>query len=233
MKIGKGTRGALLFLAFGLNAGSVSAEFRGTASVIDGDTIELHGERVRLHGIDAPESSQLCRAAGKGWRCGQQAALALSDHIGRRPVSCEERDRDRYGRIVAVCSLGYDKLNAWMVSEGWAMAYRQYSTDYVEEEEVARAEKIGIWRGEFVPPWEWRRGQRLADSQGDDRAPAGCTIKATSAAMGASITSPAANGISGQRSIPLKESSGSARRRKPERLVGAGLGSRAGPRRWS
>src|SRR5262249_24751865 len=72
----------------------------GTASVIDGDTIEVHGIRIRLHGIDAPESRQECRRPdGTAWRCGQQAALALSDHIGRSPVSCKALDRDRYGRV--------------------------------------------------------------------------------------------------------------------------------------
>jgi hypothetical protein len=78
---------------------SVSAEtaITGTASVIDGDTIEIHGTRIRLHGIDAPESRQECaRPTGERWRCGQQAALALADHIGRSSISCVPRDRDRY-----------------------------------------------------------------------------------------------------------------------------------------
>src|SRR5215475_8270074 len=73
----------------------------GVASVIDGDTIEIHGQRIRLYGIDAPEASQLCDLDGKPWRCGQASANALADNIGRRTVMCEPRDRDRYGRLVS------------------------------------------------------------------------------------------------------------------------------------
>jgi len=75
---------------------------------------------------------------------------------GGRSVACEGRDIDRYGRIVAVCRAGSEDLNAWMVSEGWALAYRYYSLDYVSQEDRARAAGRGLWRGEFTPPWEWR-----------------------------------------------------------------------------
>jgi endonuclease YncB( thermonuclease family) len=141
---------------------SISAEtIIGVASVIDGDTLEVRGTRIRLQGIDAPESSQRCiRLSGQEWRCGQQAALALSDRIGRRSVSCAERDIDRYGRTIAVCSQDGVDLNAWLVQEGWAVAYRQYSRDYVGEEADARRAGRNIWSGSFVMPWDWRRGVR-------------------------------------------------------------------------
>lgn len=129
----------------------------GVASVTDGDTLEIHGTRVRLHGIDAPESSQTCQRGGQAWRCGQTAALALSDFIGRRTVSCQSRDTDRYGRTVAVCSVGGTDINRWLVAEGYALAYRQYSTDYVADEAAAKTAHKGVWATEFVPPWEWRR----------------------------------------------------------------------------
>ncbi|MGB8526343.1 MAG: thermonuclease family protein [Rhodoplanes sp.] len=71
----------------------------GVASVIDGDTIEIHGQRIRLFGIDAPESSQLCvRPTGERWRCGQRASFALADRVGRATVSCQPHDDDRLGR---------------------------------------------------------------------------------------------------------------------------------------
>ncbi|MCI0429591.1 MAG: thermonuclease family protein [Rhodospirillales bacterium] len=128
----------------------------GVASVIDGDTIEIHYHRVRLHGIDAPESRQLCTANGKEYRCGQKAINALSGFIGRRTVSCELRDTDLDGGAVAVCLVGGQDLAAWMVSRGYALAYRTETLDYVPAEESAAAAKAGIWAGEFEAPWEWR-----------------------------------------------------------------------------
>lgn len=129
----------------------------GTATVIDGDTIEVHGTRIRLHGIDAPESRQECtRPDGTTWRCGQQAALALSDRIGRSIVRCDPRDRDRYGRTIAICFKGAEDLNRWMIAAGWAVAYRKYSLDYVGDEERAHAARLGVWSGSFQMPWDWR-----------------------------------------------------------------------------
>ncbi|RPD88759.1 thermonuclease family protein [Luteimonas sp. 100069] len=95
----------------------------GTASVVDGDTVRIHDASVRLHAIDAPESNQLClRLDGSRWRCGQQAALALDAHIARRPLSCEPRDTDRYGRVVAECFVAGESINRWTVRNGWAVA---------------------------------------------------------------------------------------------------------------
>ena len=85
------------------------ADVAGVASVIDGDTIEVHGQRVRLHGIDAPESRQLCRLDGKPWQCGKDAANALADKIARRPVTCEDLGRDRYKRVIARCTVASDR----------------------------------------------------------------------------------------------------------------------------
>ena len=133
----------------------------GQATVIDGDTIEIHGTRIRLHGIDAPESGQLCMAAGQRWRCGLRAGLALADKIGRRPVACVGRDRDRYGRVVTVCRVGGEDLGAWLVGNGLALAYRRYSTDYVQQEAEARSARRSLWAGEFMKPWMWRRAARL------------------------------------------------------------------------
>jgi endonuclease YncB( thermonuclease family) len=133
------------------------ADLVGVASVIDGDTIEIHGQRIRLHGIDAPESSQTCLDAdGQKWRCGQRAALALQDLIGRRTVTCDERDVDRYGRVVGRCLVDEIDINEWLVAEGLALAYRHYSMDYVAAEATARAARRGMWAGTFEPPWDWR-----------------------------------------------------------------------------
>jgi endonuclease YncB( thermonuclease family) len=163
----------LLFVLPIVLAGCVSAAaaetIRGRASVIDGDTLEIAGKKIRYHGIDAPESSQTCKdRLGIAYRCGQRAALALADKIGSAPVSCEARDTDRYGRIVAVCSQRGIDLNAWMVEQGHALAYRQYSTDYVPQEEAARAAKRGLWSGSFTPPSEYRRGGDKASETNPD-----------------------------------------------------------------
>ena len=140
------------------------ADMTGKPRIIDGDTIEIAGERIRLHGIDAPESEQTCIADGQRWHCGMEAASALAFKIARGWVTCQGEDLDRYGRVIAVCyagGVGGPELNAWLVSEGWALAYRRFSTDYVALEQAAREARTGLWRGEFVPPWEWRRGKRL------------------------------------------------------------------------
>lgn len=138
-----------------------SVDIFGQASVIDGDTIEIHDQRIRLHGIDAPESGQQCIRAGQRWPCGRRAAFALSDRIGNRTVRCNRRDIDRYGRVVAVCFAAGENLNAWLVRNGWALAYRRYSQAYVSDEDTARRSRSGIWAGSFIPPWDWRRGERL------------------------------------------------------------------------
>jgi endonuclease YncB( thermonuclease family) len=178
--------GAIAFVIGFLVASSAWADIIGTASVIDGDTIEIHGQRIRFHGIDAPESGQSCKADGVEWRCGQKASLTLADFIGPSPVTCQEQDVDRYGRIVAVCSVRSEDIEAWMVRNGWALAYRQYSQDYVDEETEAQVAGRGIWRGEFVAPWDWRRGKRLQATAIPD-SDNGCLIKGNISSSGERI----------------------------------------------
>jgi endonuclease YncB( thermonuclease family) len=152
----------LAVFAFLLLIGSmgVKAEIVGVASVIDGDTLDIHGKRIRFFGIDAPESSQLCDLAGEKYQCGQKAALALDEKIAKQTVRCEEKDIDRYKRIVAVCFIDTTNLNAWMISNGHALAYREYSQEFVEMENKAKAARVGIWAGTFQPPWDYRNNQK-------------------------------------------------------------------------
>ena len=129
----------------------------GQASVIDGDTIEIHGTRIRLHGIDAPESGQACEALGNTYRCGQRAAIALDTFLGSQTVKCQQTDTDRWKRVIARCLVREIDLGKWMVENGWAIAYRRYSTEYVDAEQQAQSKKLGVWAGEFTTPEEWRR----------------------------------------------------------------------------
>lgn len=144
-------------------------DLSGRARVIDGDSMDVGGTRVRLHGLDAPEGKQSCLVGGQRWPCGQRAARALAELIDGRIVACEERDRDR-GRVYAVCRRDALDVNAWLVAAGWAVAYRRYSENYVEDESEAKAARRGIWRGEFVMPWDWRQGKRLQRAATDSLA---------------------------------------------------------------
>ncbi len=136
-------------------------EIIGAASVIDGDTIEIHGQRIRLHGIDAPESSQECLSPNKTpWRCGQHAALVLAERLANGSIRCHPLDRDRYGRIIATCLKGSEDISKWMVANGWAVAFRRFSSDYAEDEERARRARRGLWEGSFEMPWDWRARRR-------------------------------------------------------------------------
>jgi endonuclease YncB( thermonuclease family) len=148
-----------LLAAVALAPVAYAGDVAGQASVIDGDTIEIHGTRVRLFGIDAPEHDQLCSDRyGARYRCGQVASNALAGYIGRQAVACVEVDRDRYRRTVAVCSVGQVDLADWLVRAGLAIDWPRYSKgDYAPTEAGARANKIGMWSGQFVEPWRYRQ----------------------------------------------------------------------------
>lgn len=150
----------LLTSAICLPGAAGAGDIVGRASVIDGDTIEIRGQRIRLHGIDAPESYQFCERDQQKYRCGQESALALADFLGERTVACSQQDRDRYGRIIAVCSVAGENIGRWMVRNGHAIAYRRYSRDYVDDEQAAREAGAGIWAGRFDEPAAYRRGKR-------------------------------------------------------------------------
>jgi endonuclease YncB( thermonuclease family) len=134
----------------------------GQASVIDGDTLEIHGTRIRIFGIDAPESDQLCRnGESELYRCGQKASNALFDFIARRPVECIEVDRDRYKRAVSVCTVGGTDVADWLVRNGLALDWPQYSKGgYADAQAEAKREQRGMWGGSFKEPWNYRACRR-------------------------------------------------------------------------
>ena len=147
----------------------------GVARVLDGDTIEISGQRVRLEGIDAPEGSQACARAGGGtWRCGQEASNALQKLIGRQSVRCENRGSDSYGRVLGICFVGATDINAEMVRRGFAWAFVKYSRTYVAEEAEARSQGAGIWQAPTMTAWDYRAGRWTT---ADNAIPGGCPIK--------------------------------------------------------
>lgn len=147
-------------LATPARSGTSHSALVGRASVIDGDTIEIRGERVRFNGIDAPESRQLCQNAnGSSYRCGAAAAAALATFLARSsPTRCEYVDRDRYGRFVGDCyRADGSSVASWLVRNGHALDWPRYSGGkYAPEQRAAKSDRAGIWQGAFDKPWEWR-----------------------------------------------------------------------------
>ena len=133
-------------------------DFKGKVVVTDGDTLKAKKIKIRLHGIDAPESKQTCIANNKKpYPCGYRSTLFLKSLIVDNTVYCKGEQKDRYRRLIAVCYSGKVNLNSKMVEEGWAIAYRYYSNDYIFEEEIAKKNKKGIWQGDFIEPYAWRK----------------------------------------------------------------------------
>lgn len=133
----------------------------GKPFVVDGDSLEIGQTRIRLFGIDAPEGPQKCTTEnGERWSCGRQSTIALRRLIGDNPVTCDRMATDSYDRMVARCRVNDRELNRWMVANGQALAYRKFTSDYNGDEQAAKADKRGLWRGDFTPPWKWRRQNR-------------------------------------------------------------------------
>ncbi len=140
---------------------SISETFYGKIKIIDGDTIKINNLSVRLHGIDAPEKNQKCiLESGKEWNCGIESTKALKQFIVKTKVYCKGTQYDRYRRLIGNCYSDDRNIQSFMVRNGWAIAYRRYSKDYIEEEQEARRDKLGIWQGTFQFPEEWRRSKK-------------------------------------------------------------------------
>ncbi len=172
----------LFVLAF-LSSPAAADDISGRVTVIDGDTIAVEGttERIRLYGIDAPEGQQTCEtAAGERYLCGSNSAQFLADLVGRNGrVTCVEDTRDRYGRIVAECTMPDGTvINEAMVRGGWAVHYTRYSDGrYQAAEDHARGNRLGMWAGEFITPERWRRGDRLLSEPSVGNEDGECQIK--------------------------------------------------------
>lgn len=157
-------------LSLGLPAALQASDFSGPVRVIDGDTIDVGDVRVRLHGIDAPEQSQQCGAGGGGhWACGAWVTEQLRAAVQGKTARCVQRDIDRYGRIVARCSVDGTDIGARLVRDGMAMAYRKYSMDYVRLEDAARQAGRGLHAVAFDSPAQVRKKAAQVAPNGDCR----------------------------------------------------------------
>ena len=138
----------------------------GIAKVIDGDTIRINKKKIRFFGIDAPEKKQKCQKPwitisfltfNKEYLCGEFFTMKLEKKINNKFITCEWINKDKYKRYIAECFKNKKNINAWMVENGYALAYRKYSKKFVTQENIAKKEKLGLWIGSFEMPWEWRK----------------------------------------------------------------------------
>ena len=152
-----------------LLSNSIAEEISGIPKVVDGDTIHIDNYKFRLEGIDAPEMRQQCKKESfkisffigftfyKDYSCGRVSKEKLITKIDTTEIKCISSSKDRYKRYIATCYKGKTNLNQWMVRNGFAIAYRRYSKIYVPDEEFAKENKLGLWKGKFMEPEKWRK----------------------------------------------------------------------------
>ena len=152
-----------------LLSNSIAEEISGIPKVVDGDTIHIDNYKFRLEGIDAPEMRQQCKKESfkisffigftfyKDYSCGRVSKEKLITKIDTTEIKCISSSKDRYKRYIATCYKGKTNLNQWMVRNGFAIAYRRYSKTYVSDEEFAKENKLGLWKGKFMEPEKWRK----------------------------------------------------------------------------
>ena len=131
--------------------------FASHVTVIDGDTIRLGDVKIRFSGIDAPEINQTCVASEGKVACGKISRDLLIEKVTNNKISCTDEGKDFYGRVLGECFVNGESLSSYLVREGFAFAYRKYSNKYIEDEEYAKFNKLGMWSMEFQYPWDYRR----------------------------------------------------------------------------
>ena len=124
--------------------------------ITDGDTIKINGEKIRFSGIDTPELNQTCVKEGVKNSCGLTAKQILIDKILDNKVKCIKEGKDRYKRTLAECFVNNESLSSYLVRSGYAFAYRRYSKKFIDDEDYAKSNKLGMWAMKFEFPWDWR-----------------------------------------------------------------------------
>ena len=157
----------ILFSSIITSAISFEKIIIGKANVTDGDTIKINDQKIRLFGIDAPETKQFCKEVylsflifnfKRDYKCGEKSTNALKKKIQGKNIKClVQSNKDRYRRNIGICYLKKQDINSWLVKNGYAIAYRRYSKKYIIDEQYAEDNKLGIWQGTFMEPEKWRR----------------------------------------------------------------------------
>ena len=150
----------IYFLIFSFFLSTILIASEKKIQVIDGDTIHIGKLKYRFFGIDAPEIKQICEKDNTKIQCGVIAKSVLQNKIADKIPKCIVKDKDRYQRLVAECFIGKESLSRFMVREGYAVAYSQYSKDFIEDEKYAKENKLGIWSMNFQMPSEYRKSLR-------------------------------------------------------------------------
>ena len=160
-------RTIIIFLIFSTNL--LAEEIIGIPKIVDGDTVYINNYKIRLEGIDAPEMKQKCKKEKlkissiigytfyEDYYCGKYSKESLAAKVKRSKIKCISFNKDRYKRYLAKCFKGKINLNQWMVRNGYAVAYRRYSKEYVLDEDFAKKNKLGLWQGKFLNPEKWRK----------------------------------------------------------------------------
>ena len=176
-----------------LVSGTADAQshFSGAARAKDGDSMMVGNKEVRLFGIDAPELNQTCQRGAQDWPCGAAAKDLLNSLVRDKLVYCSQAGMDRFDRVLARCVSGTTDLNQAMVANGYAVAFRRYSSEYVSAEASAKANKRGLWSTTFEMPSDYRhagsgverkpapvpKAARASSGDWAGRAKANCDIK--------------------------------------------------------
>ena len=145
---------SIFLLVFLLTINDVKSQ---NLKVVDGDTIYLNGKKIRFTGIDTPELNQTCIKEGIKNFCGITAKLILINRIGKNTVKCITEGKDQYKRTLAECFINNESLSSYLVRSGYAFAYRKYSKKFIEDEDYARVNQIGMWSMQFEYPWNYRK----------------------------------------------------------------------------
>jgi endonuclease YncB( thermonuclease family) len=170
---------------------ALANEILGVPRIVDGDTVQIGATKIRLQGIDAPETDQLCLdRLGKRWTCGIEARDRLAQKAGGKVWTCRTDSIDRYGRALATCEVEGANINRWLVREGWAMSFVRYSHIYDADEHAARQAQAGLWSGAFIAPWDWRGRTKTTEILGTVSVPRDAQSILLSAASATSSPTP-------------------------------------------